>query len=160
MWWLLKGSIKIAKLFLKSLKKIVAIVRNAYYNVIVVERDSYNGYNKAKTKKRMEIVKMKKEKIEVLLETAWDNLLWDNMEVVLYKDGDNWTRQQGSKGTDEDDIVYKMPLDLNYWGDSNVVKKNDEGDIVTDEDEKENFMSDMLHEVVEALGEKEIEIED
>lgn len=91
---------------------------------------------------------------EMFLAEAWDNLPWDGMETVLYVDSDCWTRQQGSTGTDEDDILYKLSLDSSYWIDSSVVNVDDEGNVAVDEDEKENFKELIAEEMAEAVAEK------
>ena len=100
------------------------------------------------------MVKLTKQAVMEFLEEAWNNLLWDWMEIVLYKDGDNWIRQQGSFGEDEEEIVYTLSLDTNYWIDSYVVKKDEDDDVVTDEDMKEGFMEDIFEEISQ-----EVEVE-
>ena len=86
---------------------------------------------------------MKQENIKSFVEEAWDSIFWENMEVVLYKDGDNWTRQEGSRGEDENDIVYKLPLSYFYWCDSYFMYRNEDGDVVKDEAMKNDFVEDM-----------------
>ena len=51
-------------------------------------------------------------------EFIFENLVWDNMEAVLYKDGFAWARQVGSWGTDEDEIIARVPLSFEYWSES------------------------------------------
>ena len=51
-------------------------------------------------------------------EFVYENLVWDNMEAVLYKDGITWARQVGSWGTDEDEVIASVPLSFEYWGDA------------------------------------------
>lgn len=49
---------------------------------------------------------------------VYDNLMHEGMEAVLYDDGFACTRQAGSWGTDEDEIVIAVPLSFAYWSDS------------------------------------------
>lgn len=73
------------------------------------------------------------------------------MEAVLYKDGDNWIRQQGSRGVDEEDIVYTLPLSFSYWGDSYFMYRNEDEDVVKDQSMKECFVEDIETQVREEL---------
>lgn len=95
---------------------------------------------------------MKKENINNFVKEIWDNIFREGMETVLYKDGDNWTRQQGSKGVDEEYIVYKLPLSLDYWGDSYFMSLDEDGDLMKDESMKKDFIEDMTSQVREELG--------
>lgn len=89
--------------------------------------------------------------IKKFLEEVWDNLFWQGMEAVLYKDGDNWIRQQGSRGVDEEDIVYTLPLSFSYWGDSYFMYRNEDEDVVKDQSMKECFVEDIETQVREEL---------
>lgn len=89
--------------------------------------------------------------IKNFLEEVWENITWEGMETVLYKDGDNWTRQEGSVGIDEEDVIYKLPLDLNYWADSYFMYRNEDEDVVKDETMKKDFMEDMESQVRKEL---------
>ncbi|MDN6718489.1 MAG: hypothetical protein L0L51_07850 [Lactococcus lactis] len=86
---------------------------------------------------------MKQEDLKNFLEEVWSNITWEGMEAVLYKDGDNWTRQGGSRGEDENDIVYKLPLSFSYWGDSYFITKDEDDEPVKDESMKKDFVEDM-----------------
>lgn len=86
---------------------------------------------------------MKQEDLKNFVEEIWGNLFWEDMETVLYKDGDNWTRQQGSKGVDEDEVVYTLPLSFSYWGDSYFITKDEDDEPVKDEAMKNDFVEDM-----------------
>ena len=44
-----------------------------------------------------------------------ENIGWDSMEFYLKKNGETGVRQSGSFGTDESEVVYKVPLDKWYW---------------------------------------------
>lgn len=90
---------------------------------------------------------MNKENINNFVKEIWDNIAWEGMEAVLYKDGDNWTRQQGSKGIDEEDVLYKLPLSFSYWGDSYFMSPNEEGDLMKDESMKKDFIEDMTSQI-------------
>lgn len=83
------------------------------------------------------------EDIKRFLEEIWENLFWEGMETVLYKDGDNWTRQIGSMGIDEENVIYKLPLSFSYWGDSYFITKDEDDEPVKDEAMKNDFMEDM-----------------
>lgn len=93
--------------------------------------------------------KLNKQAVMRFLEKAWDNLLWDGMEIILYKDGDSGVRQQGSFGKDEEEIAYTLSLDTSYWIDSYAVKKDEDGGMVADEDMKEDFMEEIKVELTE-----------
>lgn len=86
---------------------------------------------------------MKQEDLKNFVEEIWENLFWEDMETVLYKDGDNWTRQQGSKGVDEDEIICTLPLSFSYWGDSYFITKDEDDEPVKDEAMKNDFVEDM-----------------
>lgn len=94
---------------------------------------------------------MKQENINNFVKEIWDNIFWEGMEVVLYKDGDNWTRQEGAIGTDEDEVIYKLPLDLNYWCDSYFITKDEDGEPVKDESMKKDFIEDMTSQIKREL---------
>lgn len=103
----------------------------------------------------MKIVEMEESTmdkgIKNFLEEVWENITWEGMETVLYKDGDNWTRQEGAIGIDEEDVIYKLPLDLNYWEDSYFMYRDEDGDVVKDEAMKKDFMEDMESQVRKEL---------
>ena len=52
---------------------------------------------------------------EEQLSEIYDNLFWDNMEVIVFKDNTINYRQQNSFSEFEDEIVLTMPLDNIYW---------------------------------------------
>lgn len=85
------------------------------------------------------------------LEEVWNNITWEGMEAVLYKDGDNWIRQQGSRGVDEEDVVYTLPLSFSYWGDSYFMYRNEDEDVVKDQSMKDGFIEDMESQVRKEL---------
>lgn len=89
--------------------------------------------------------------IKNFVEEVWNNINWEGMEAVLYKDGDNWIRQQGSRGVDEEDIVYTLPLSFSYWGDSYFMYRNEDEDVVKDQSMKECFVEDIETQVREEL---------
>lgn len=94
---------------------------------------------------------MKQEDLKNFVEEVWNNINWEGMEAVLYKDGSNWIRQQGSRGVDEEDVIYKLPLSFNYWADSYFMSPDDDGDIVKDESMKRDFMDDMERQIKQEL---------
>lgn len=95
---------------------------------------------------------MNKEVIKTFVkEEIWENIIWEGMEAILYNDGDTWTRQKGSTGIDEDDIIYKVPLSFYYWSDSYVLAKNEDEDLVKDESVKEYFINDMTNQIYDEL---------
>lgn len=87
--------------------------------------------------------------IKKYLNEVWDNLFWQGMEAVLYGDGDIWVRQQGAQAWDEDDIVYKLSLSLEYWSDSFFVTVKKNGDLMKDETMKPDFIEDMTRQIKE-----------
>ena len=94
---------------------------------------------------------MKQEDLKNFLEEAWENITWKGMEIVLYKDGDNWTREEGSVGIDEEDVIYTVALDLNYWADSYFMYRDEDGDVIKDETMKKDFLEDMEEEIKQEL---------
>lgn len=96
---------------------------------------------------------MNKEAIKTFVEEEiWENIIWEGMEAILYSDGDTWTRQEGSAGIDEDDIIYKVPLSFYYWSDSYVLAKNEDEDLVKDESVKKYFINDMTNQIYNELA--------
>lgn len=96
---------------------------------------------------------MNKEAIKTFVEEEiWENIIWEGMEAILYNDGDTWTRQEGSTGIDEDDIIYKVPLSFYYWSDSYVLAKNEDEDLVKDESVKKYFINDMTNQIYNELA--------
>lgn len=89
--------------------------------------------------------------ISQFLNEAWNDLLWNNMELVLYKDGDYTARQKGSRGTDEESIIYKLDLDTTYWADSCCIREDADGSLETDPEEKLFFFECLTPEVKEAI---------
>ena len=84
-----------------------------------------------------------------------ENIGWDGMEFYLTKDGETGTRQSGSFGQNESEVVYKVLLDKWYWRDGleniglNIEKLNEE-DLETLADYLEEF----------ELGEEDLEWEE
>lgn len=133
--------------------------------LINVKQPVYYRYQKGQTplenmtlkvaSELMKIVEMEENKmdkgIKKFLEEVWESITWEGMEVVLYKDGGNWTRQQGTRGIDEENVIYTLPLSLDYWADSYFMSPDDDGDIVKDETMKEDFMKDMESQIKQEL---------
>lgn len=84
-----------------------------------------------------------------------ENVGWDNMEFYLKQDGETGTRQSGSFGLDENEVVYKVSLDKWYWreGLENIGLDIEE---LTEEDFE--TLVDYLEEV--ELGEEDLEWEE
>ena len=94
---------------------------------------------------------MKKSLVEKFVENeVWENLIREGMEAILYKSGDSWTRQEGTKGVDEDEIIYRVSLSSDYWGDSYAVDYKDE-EWIKDESMKEDFIHDMTEEILKSI---------
>ena len=93
---------------------------------------------------------MKNEIIKSLAEEVWENILWEGMESVLYSDGDIWTRQQGSTGVDEDEIIFKVDLSPDNWVDSFAVIVHD-GIAEKDSSMYEEFIQVFSAELIEDL---------
>lgn len=94
---------------------------------------------------------MEKFNFEQIAEELWDNLLWENMELVIYNVGDTWIRQQGAQGQDEGDIILKINLSPSYWMDSYAVMIDENDDLVKDEEEKDSFIMDEAENIKEAI---------
>ena len=94
---------------------------------------------------------MKQEDLKNFVEEVWNNINWEGMEAVLYKDGSNWIRQQGSRGVDEEDVVYTLPLSFSYWSDSFFMCLDEDDEPIKDESMKEDFIEDMESQVRKEL---------
>ena len=95
---------------------------------------------------------MDKDLVRNFVEEIWENLTWEGMEAVLYRDGDTFTRQEGSTGTDEDEIVYSVSLSSSYWGESYALNFNQETEeYEKDETMKEEFIDDIADEILEEI---------
>lgn len=94
---------------------------------------------------------MEKFNFEKIATELWEKLLWENMELVIYNDGDNWVRQQGAQGQDEEDIILKISLSPSYWMDSYAVMIDENGDSIKDEEERESFILDEAENIKEAI---------
>ena len=44
-----------------------------------------------------------------------EHMLYEDNELIVYKDGEISTRQQGSFGHHEDQIIYSTPLGYHWW---------------------------------------------
>lgn len=96
---------------------------------------------------------MNKEKIRQFVENEiWENLLWENMEAVLFKDGDTWTRQEGSIAVDEENVIYTIPLSFSYWSESYAVERNENDEFIKDETIKEEFIDDTTDDIFNELN--------
>lgn len=97
--------------------------------------------------------KMKKEQVRSFVEKEiWENLVWEGMEAVLYKDGGSWTRQEGLTGTNEPEIIYSVSLSSSYWGESYALDFNEETEkYEKDETMKEDFINDIADEILEEI---------
>ena len=67
----------------------------------------------------------------------------EGMEAILYTDGECWVRQSGSWGSDENEIMVKIPLGQTYWGDSYIWGEDIEKDLVL----KETATNDLVEEI-------------
>ena len=56
--------------------------------------------------------------IQNYLEEVWDNIGWDGMEAILYRDGETFIRAIGSKGNYENEIIATLTLSEYYWADT------------------------------------------
>lgn len=82
-----------------------------------------------------------------------ENVGWDSMEFYLTQDGETGTRQSGSFGSNENEVVYKVSLDKWYWRDG---LENLGLDINKELNEEElETLADYLEEV--ELGEEDLE---
>lgn len=75
--------------------------------------------------------------IKAVAKELAENIGYDNMEFYLTKDGETGTRQKGSFGTNESEVVYKVSLDKVYWRDGfeniglDIDKELNEGELET-----------------------------
>ena len=83
----------------------------------------------------MDTVKIAKE--------IFENLNWDGMEFVVYRDGETFTRQIGSFGEHEDEILVTINLSEYYWAD--IFK---EWEIVDLDEISESLKEDFIDEVI------------
>lgn len=99
---------------------------------------------------KREGLKMKKIVEKFVENEVWKNLIREGMEAILYKSGDSWTRQEGTKGVDEDEIIYRVSLSSDYWGDSYALDYKD-GEWIKDESMKEDFIRDITEEILKSI---------
>ena len=83
------------------------------------------------------------EAIRKFAEAIIENHDWESMEAFLYTDGDYWIRQSGSFGTQEDEIMVKIPLGKSYWGESFFWGE----DLEEDEELRESAIADMVEDI-------------
>lgn len=83
------------------------------------------------------------------LNEVWEAIFWEGMEAVLYGNGETWLRQQGSTAWDEGDILYILPLSESHWNDSYFVTMNEDGDLMKDEEMKQDFIEDISRQIKE-----------
>lgn len=93
---------------------------------------------------------MKKIVEKFVEKEVWENLIREGMEAVLYKDGDSWTRQEGTVGADEGEVIYRVSLSSDYWGDSYALDYKD-GEWIKDESMKEDFIRDITEEILKFI---------
>lgn len=75
--------------------------------------------------------------IKNYLEEVWENIGWDGMEAILYRDGETFIRAIGSKGSYESEIIATLTLAEYYWANT-YLYTNDE----LDEDMKDTFIEE------------------
>ena len=99
---------------------------NSYFidRIVVDEDEQLNELDNADNRKQRfwnnMLHELKNDKKEInlteeQLSEIYDNLFWDNMEVIVFKDNTINYRQQNSFSEFEDEIVLTMPLDNIYW---------------------------------------------
>ena len=95
---------------------------------------------------------------EILREFAEEiimNYELNGMEAVLYTDGEDWIRQSRSFGTDEDEIMVKIPLGQAYGGDSCIWGK----DLDEDKELAESAIGEIIEDILERIYHWEIDKE-
>lgn len=94
--------------------------------------------------------KMNMNNIRGFINMAWDHLLVQNIELILYDDGMYSVRQVGSLSIFEEDIVYVLSLDPTYWIDSDFVKV-DNGNVKKDNKKYSDFVKTMSKAILDVI---------
>ncbi|MCR5493044.1 MAG: hypothetical protein K6F12_05195 [Streptococcus sp.] len=56
-----------------------------------------------------------KQQLNDIANEILENLNWDNMEYIIFKDGETAIRPENSQSPQEDEIIRKIPLSSWYW---------------------------------------------
>lgn len=81
---------------------------------------------------------------------AWNHLLSENIELILYDDGMFAIRKIGSLSIFEEDVIYILSLDPTYWIDSDFVKVDNEN-VKKDNKTYSNFVERMSTAILDVI---------
>lgn len=94
--------------------------------------------------------KLNMNDVREFINMAWDHLLVENTELILYDDGMFAVRQIGSLSIFEEDIIYILSLDPTYWIDSDFVKL-DNGNVKKDNKKYSDFVKTMSEAILDVI---------
>lgn len=94
--------------------------------------------------------KLNMNDVREFINMAWDHLLVQNIELILYDDGMFAVRQIGSLSILEEDIIYILSLDPTYWIDSDFVKV-DNGNVKKDNKKYSDFVKTMSEAILDVI---------
>lgn len=88
--------------------------------------------------------------IRGFINMAWDYLLVEDEELILYDDGMFAVRQVGNLSLFEEDIIYVLCLDPTCWIDSDFVKV-DNGNVKRDNKKYSDFVKTMSEAILDVI---------
>ncbi|GEB11602.1 hypothetical protein SEQ01_17930 [Streptococcus equinus] len=68
-----------------------------------------------------------KQQLNNIANEIFENLNWDNMEYIIFEDGETAIRHESSQSPQEDKIIRKIPLSSWYWAsllDGYIIKED------------------------------------
>lgn len=94
--------------------------------------------------------KLNMNDVRDFINMAWNHLLVEDTELILYNDGTFAVRQVGSLSLFEEDIIYVMCLDPTCWIDSDFVKV-DNGNVTKDNKKYSDFVKTMSEAILDVI---------
>ena len=94
--------------------------------------------------------KINMNNIRGFINMAWDYLLMENRELILYDDGMFAIRHVGDLSLFEEDIIYVLCLDPTCWIDSDFVKV-DNGNVTKDNKKYGDFVKTMSEAILDVI---------
>ncbi|BCZ76229.1 hypothetical protein [Tetragenococcus phage phiWJ7] len=88
--------------------------------------------------------------IRGFINMAWDYLLVEDEELILYDDGMFAIRKVGNLSLFEEDIIYVLCLDPTCWIDSDFVKV-DNGNVKKDNKKYSDFVKTMSTAILDVI---------
>lgn len=88
--------------------------------------------------------------IRGFINMAWEYLLVEDEELILYDDGMFAIRKVGDLSLFEEDIIYVMSLDPTYWINSYFVKV-DNGNVKKDNKKYSDFVKTMSEAILDVI---------